>query len=191
MKLETERLILRNLKESDFEDYWSIATQPNVGPRCGWAPPTDKKDIYDWFVDEAVKRPLLFAVELKENHKLIGTISITSNKQHYQKWSDHFENSKALGVWIGQDYWNRGFVAEVTCEVIKYCFEILKVEEVFAANLEPNIGSQKVQEKVGMKFVGKIPNYKTWYETGKPCDLIVHKITKHDWQKLQEEKYNK
>ena len=34
--LETERLILRNYKETDFDDYWEFASQPNVGSMDRW-----------------------------------------------------------------------------------------------------------------------------------------------------------
>ena len=43
MSIETERLILRNYRIEDLNDYWEYITQPNVGPRCGWQPYTDIK----------------------------------------------------------------------------------------------------------------------------------------------------
>ena len=36
--METKRLILREIKESDFVDMYEYAKLPNVGPVAGWAP---------------------------------------------------------------------------------------------------------------------------------------------------------
>ncbi len=38
MKLETERLILREWKDSDAEDLYKYASNPDVGPIAGWPP---------------------------------------------------------------------------------------------------------------------------------------------------------
>lgn len=36
MMLETERLLLRPWRESDAEDLYRYASDPNVGPIAGW-----------------------------------------------------------------------------------------------------------------------------------------------------------
>ncbi len=38
MKLETERLILRRWEESDADDLYKYASDPDVGPIAGWPP---------------------------------------------------------------------------------------------------------------------------------------------------------
>lgn len=38
MILETERLILRRWEESDAEDLYKYASNPDVGPIAGWPP---------------------------------------------------------------------------------------------------------------------------------------------------------
>lgn len=39
MILETERLILRPWLDEDAEDLYLTASDPQVGPSCGWLPP--------------------------------------------------------------------------------------------------------------------------------------------------------
>lgn len=36
--LETQRLILRNVKKSDVHDFYEFAKSPNIGPNAGWEP---------------------------------------------------------------------------------------------------------------------------------------------------------
>ena len=40
--IETERLILRNYKETDIEDYWEFVSMDSVGPMAGWPKYIDK-----------------------------------------------------------------------------------------------------------------------------------------------------
>ncbi len=37
LRIETERLILREWKLSDLDDFFEYASVPNVGVRAGWA----------------------------------------------------------------------------------------------------------------------------------------------------------
>ena len=71
MKLETQRLLLRNYKDTDLEDYWEFVSQANVGPRCGWGVYTDKQKAAERLKYE-ISKPLQFAIVLKEKNKVIS-----------------------------------------------------------------------------------------------------------------------
>lgn len=73
--IETERLILRNYRLDDLEDYWEYVQMPNVGPRCGWPTYTDKEKAKERLKFETT-RPLQFAIELKDTHKVVGSIEL-------------------------------------------------------------------------------------------------------------------
>ena len=48
MALETERLLLRRWEESDAEDLYAYASDPDVGPSAGWPPnksPQESREI--------------------------------------------------------------------------------------------------------------------------------------------------
>ena len=55
IEIETERLILRNYRIEDFEDYWEYVQMPNVGPRCGWPAYTDKEKAKERLKIESTK----------------------------------------------------------------------------------------------------------------------------------------
>jgi len=178
MNIETERLILRNYTMDDLTDYWEYVTQPNVGPRCGWQPYTDKEEARKRLLYECGK-PLQFAIELKETGKVIGSIEIMDVKREERDSKEVRE----IGCLLHESYWGNGIMTEALQAIITYCFTHLKLSTVCAGYYEPNGGSGKVQEKCGMTKYDKVKNYITWYLTGEPCDLIMTKIEKEEFEK--------
>ena len=85
--IDTERLLLRPLKESDFEDYCEYAMDPEVMKYI--APVSNKKDAHDIFLNHfggwkgEEGRWMGAAVVLKSEAKLIGDIGFRyTSKQH-------------------------------------------------------------------------------------------------------------
>lgn len=77
--LETERLILRNFKESDLDDCFEYASMKEVGPMAGWDPYTDKEKAHERLIYESNK-PNQFALVLKSNNKVIGSVELMDCK---------------------------------------------------------------------------------------------------------------
>lgn len=177
MKIETERLILRNYLMSDLNAYWDYVSQPNVGPRCGWQPYMNIEDARKRLEYEC-GRPLQFAIELKKEGKVIGSIEIMEAKREV----DDTVKIKEIGCLLNENYWGAGYMTEAFKAIIKYCFDNLGVEKVIACYFKPNIGSGKVQEKAGLIEYKKIENGTTWYLTKEPCDIIMTKIEKNEYK---------
>jgi ribosomal-protein-alanine N-acetyltransferase len=49
-------------------------------------------------------------------------------------------------------YWGRGFATEAGRAVLGYAFEVLGLERVSAATDAPNLASERVLQRVGMRF---------------------------------------
>ena len=79
MTLETDRLILRNIVDSDAEDIFDYSHNEDVGPNAGWKPHENieetKQIINDVFKDEIS----VFGIILKYTKKLIGTIGLIAD----------------------------------------------------------------------------------------------------------------
>ena len=80
MMLETERLLLRPWRESDAEDLYRYASDPDVGPIAGWPVHTSiensREIIRDVFSVEET-----YAVCLKEDRRAIGSIGLIPPEQ--------------------------------------------------------------------------------------------------------------
>jgi len=78
MILETERLILRPWKESDAEDLYKYASDPDVGPIAGW-PPHQSVDESRDIIKNVLNGAEAYAICLKEDGKAIGAIELKLN----------------------------------------------------------------------------------------------------------------
>lgn len=149
MTLETERLILRQFKLSDLDDFYEYAKNPKVGIEAGWKPHNDREEskiILKFFV----KDKFIWALELKENKKVIGSIGL-----HDDTKRDGI-NSKMIGYVLSEKYWGKGLMVEAVKAIMKYGFENLALEVISIYHYEANIRSKRVIEKCGFKYEGTL-----------------------------------
>ena len=76
--MQTERLLLRRWEESDAEDLFRYARDPDVGPVCGWPPHQDVEESLS-VIRNVLSGPECYAVCLKEDRKAIGCIELLRN----------------------------------------------------------------------------------------------------------------
>jgi len=84
-----------------------------------------------------------------------------------------------IGYWIGVPYWGRGYACEAAEAVIRYGFEDLALNKIFAAHFTRNPASGRVLQKLGMKHEGTLrQQHKKWDEY---VDAEIYAILKRDW----------
>ena len=179
-ELETERLILRNFQKQDFDDYSELIKMKNVNIRMGINKEFSCDEIEERF-NKVLKDNFCYAIELRDNSKVIGQVNITAHEGNAEVLG--IEPIKACNVnyCINERYWGRGFATEAMEEILKFIFSKLNKEIVFAGYFDKNISSGRVLEKCGFEIWGKIKNAKIWFEDDQPTDLI--------WTKLCKEKF--
>lgn len=182
LQLETKRLILRPFRENDIEDFYEYGSMDNVGPRAGWSPYPNKESAMHRLSIE-ISKPHQFAIELKKEHKVIGSIEVMEVKKERYNNIEIEENSRELGSIISEKYWGNGYMPEAIVEILNYCFNVLQLSVVYAAYLERNAQSVRLKEKCGFKFVGKVLNYREWID-GTMSDLIAVGITKKEFETM-------
>ena len=170
--LETDRLILRAWKITDLDDLFEYASINGVGEKAGWEHHKSKDEsleILKMFIDEKK----VFAIVLKENQKVIGSIGIEECREDLDT---NLENllGRELGYVLSKNYWNRGIMTEAVSKVIEYCFKILKLNYLIATYFNYNIESKKVLEKLNFKFYKDII-IKTRYNTVEKSTLMILK----------------
>ena len=75
VKIETERLILREFYESDLDDFFEYASVPGVGEMAGW-PHHESKDVSKRILTGFINEKKTFAIVYKENNKVIGSLGV-------------------------------------------------------------------------------------------------------------------
>ena len=138
--METERLIIDPIKETDKEDYFiNISHDKKVLETfiCRYAETMEEFDFSSY-----PGRQDLFAIRLKETGRLIGIISCFDEK----------DGSCEIGYGIGSGYWNRGYATEAVHRFLDYLFREKRLKTVYASFFTGNDASRRVMEKCGMNF---------------------------------------
>lgn len=157
--LRTNRLILRPFNEDDLEDLFEYASVEGVGERAGWKHHeniAESTQILEMFI----KEKKTFAVVLKENNKVIGSIGIEKYGRE-ESLSEFFDyKGREIGFVLSKDYWGQGLMPEALKGVIEYCFNELDYDFLLCGHFDFNTQSARVQEKLGF-----IPYRRLLFET--------------------------
>lgn len=175
-RFETERLILRKWKIDDLDDFYEYARVEGVGEKAGWAHHKnidETKNILKIFMAERGN----FAIEYKENNKVIGSIEIRPQEKSLP--IDEGKINGNVGFVLSKDYWGRGIIPEAAGFLIDYVFSNNLVDNIYMGYYDHNAQSKRVQEKLGLKKIGET-NVTTRF--GKVEHLIMMRISKEDCQ---------
>ena len=176
MVFETERLILRRWQESDAEDLYIYASDPDVGPIAGW-PPHQSIDESRNVIKTVFGGAEAYAVCLKADNRAVGAIELMLNGHTDMTEKD---DECELGYWLGKPFWGQGLIPEAAREMLRHAFEDLGMSRVWCGYFEGNNKSKRVQEKVGFKY--------QWTTKGMDVPLMhekrtchVNAMTKEEW----------
>ena len=75
IRLESERLILREFEPSDVDDLFEYASVPGVGEMAGW-PHHPNIEESKYRVNKFISEKHTFAIVYRENNKVIGSLGI-------------------------------------------------------------------------------------------------------------------
>lgn len=172
--IQTERLLLRNVKKEDASDMLKYLSDEVVVKHMGLDPFQNVKDALEeihWY-DSIYKEcsGIRWGITLKGEDKVIGTCGFLNRALKHYKAEVGFELSK--------EYWERGIAGEALEAVIKYGFQNFELERIEALIEPENIASQRLVEKQGFTKEGLLRHYE--YTNGKFDDLYMYSILKGD-----------
>ena len=174
--LRTERLILRRWEDSDAEDLFKYASDPDVGPIAGWPPHQSIEESRD-VIKNVLSGKEAYAICLKEDGKAIGAIELKLNG--HTDMTDRDDECE-MGYWLGKPFWGQGIMPEAAKEMLRHAFEDCGMQKVWIGYYEGNNQSKRVQEKCGFKY--------QWRSEDVDVPLMHEKrtghvslITKEDW----------
>jgi len=180
MKLETERLILRPFEESDAENVYLYAKDPDVGPIAGW-PPHKSIDESLEVIRNVLSGAEAYAVCMKSDNKAIGAIELKLNG--YTDMTDR-DNECELGYWLGKPFWGQGIIPEAVRELLRHAFEDIGMSKVWCGYYDGNVKSRRVQEKCGFTYQWTTPDV----DVPLMNEIRIGHVscfTKEEWEALQ------
>ena len=184
VKLETERLIIRDNIEEDLNVMHGLMSNKEVNKY--------DSDFYsDSFdssraklknsIEEAGKkdrRKFYFAIIERESNEYVGQIGITIV-------SDRIKNGVGqLAYFIQKNYWGRGYTTEAAKRVIDFAFEDIGLHKIITGCLTENIASEKIMRKCNMVKEAELVKH-VWHEN-EWKDRIEYRLLREEWKRINE-----
>ncbi|NLL91643.1 MAG: GNAT family N-acetyltransferase [Ruminococcaceae bacterium] len=174
-EIETERLIMRRMSIDDAEMiYKNWTSDPLTARYVTWDKHENLVTTKEYVAFKAVNYDDNFffdwVVELKETGELIGEIDAVGGSIK--------DKTVEVGYCYGSRFWNKGYASEALTAFIKYMFEEVGAEKVFAKHISTNPASGRVMQKAGMSYDATLKGYVIDKNTGRREDLFCYSIDK-------------
>ena len=180
-ELYTKRLLLRKMQKTDSADMHEYASREEVSRYLLWNPHESLGYTYRYltYLQSRYRAGEFYdwAVVLKEQQKMIGTAGFT--KFYYD------DNAAEIGYVLNDRYWGNGFAVEAAAEVIKFGFEVLKLNRIEARYIVGNDQSLRVMQKLRMKHEGIMRE--SLLNKGRYVSVGVCSILKSEYEAIVDE----
>ena len=167
--LETERLILRELLETDLDGMFELDSNATVHKYLGNKPISTKEQAAEIirFIREQYDQLGIgrFAAIEKSSGDFIGWSGLKLNAGEKEELNG-VRDFVDIGYRFFPKYWGKGYATESSIATLKFGFEEMNYPVIYGAAETANIASNKILQKIGLKFIndfhyGDIPC--KWY----------------------------
>ena len=146
-RLETERLVLRELRDGDLEEYAPMMGDPEVTRYLGDGRTQTRDEAWRSIAMLVGHWHLrgygMWAVTERGRDLMIGRVGF-----FYPEGWPGFE----IGWTFGRDAWGKGYATEAARRVLAYGFEEMGRKEIISVIHPDNKASIRVAEKIGERF---------------------------------------
>jgi ribosomal-protein-alanine N-acetyltransferase len=170
---ETERLIIRELLPEDETGMFILDSDPEVHRYLGNDPVKDMEQIRNaisfirqQYVDNGVGR---WAVVEKESGEFIGWTGLKLMRDTVNNHTNYYD----FGYRFIKSHWGKGYATETAAPSLRYGFEVLNADAIYAMAEEGNIASGRVLEKAGLQFI----------------EMFDYDAVPHAWYKITREQF--
>lgn len=167
--METDRIILRPWQESDAAALYKYASDPEVGPRAGWAPHKSLEESLD-IIRTVFNNDTTWAIVLKETGEAIGAMGYGPSCDCNLPAR---EGEPTVGYWVARPYWNKGICTEALGLMIRGIKEDTEITSLISGHFIDNPASGKVMEKCGFVPTGEECFDESLYDgAGRPIRVL-------------------
>jgi RimJ/RimL family protein N-acetyltransferase len=173
--IRTARLLLGKFEPEDAPELQRLAGAREIADTTLSIPhPYALDHALAWIGNQrketARGRATNFAVRLSPGSTLIGSVGLRDiDPEHLQA---------ELGFWIGREWWGQGYASEAAAEVVRFGFEELGLNRIYAHHMARNPAAGRVLEHIGMQHEGVLrERVRKWgvYE-----DVVLYAILRRD-----------
>ena len=158
--IASNRLLLRPWQDDDAPLLYRYASDPDVGPRAGWAPHQSVEESLH-IIQTVFRNPTTWAIIRKEDDLLVGAIGYGPSCDCHLPAR---EGEPTVGYWIAKPFWNQGLCTEALQLLIAHLRQQNENNEVsthaipslISGHFIDNPASGRVMEKCGFLPTGDI-----------------------------------
>ncbi len=171
--LETERLVLREMRNEDFEAWASFMADMEVVRYLNGSPQLRSdawRNMAMTLGHWALRGYGMWAVERKEDRAFMGRVGMFSP----EGWP-----GLEVGWTLGRPYWGKGYATEAAAASMRYAFLTQPVDRIISTIHPENKASQAVALRLGE---AKGPRQELII-AGNTYTADIWSITREEWQK--------
>ncbi|MEK4073508.1 GNAT family protein [Paenibacillus sp. FSL K6-1122] len=174
-ELETKRLLLREIKQSDSQDIFQYFSSDEVTRFYDLESFTTIKQaeelIQRWTERFENGQVIRWGIALKSDNRIIGTCGFHGwMKQHHKA---------VMGYELAPEFWRQGYMTEVTQKIVEYGFKNLELNRIEAFVEPENAGSRKLLERIGFSEEGILKEHFYW--KNRFVDNVIYAILKKEY----------
>lgn len=164
MFLETQRLILRNLKEVDLPDYLRFRNSEFVLRYNAMA--RQSAEQAEEYIRSNLTNDRHVAIALKDTDAFVGMIYIEEDSLRYKA------NSLEASYWLGEPYSAQGIMTEALGAVVQKLFSREQIASVTVRVFADNPGSGRLLRRLGFRQEGHLREAVLGYDGVLHDDLL-------------------
>ncbi len=172
MRFETERLIMREMTQADFDNWKAVLSDPETMKH--YPKPYDDNGVQrwiNWTLSNYEKYGFgLWALVLKETGEFIGDCGITMQNINGKELPE-------IGYHLNKNYHRRGYASEAARKCMEFAFDTMNFPAIYSYMTASNVASYGVAIKNGMKLVEE-------FDDPDEGPHKVYAMTKEEWNEL-------
>jgi RimJ/RimL family protein N-acetyltransferase len=176
MILETDRLILRQIKMDDKEAVFEYRSDKETNKYQGSIPETlEEMENFIRKTAKQINEPdtwFQFVLLAKESNKVIGDIGL-----HFLADDDR---QVEIGFTLHKAYQKKGYATEALKSILNYLFSELNKHRIIASIDPDNIDSIRLVERLGLRKEGHF--VQSLFFKGEWADELIYAMLKREWR---------
>ena len=175
-ELRTPRLLLRDLRASDFDTVHAYASDPQVVQFMDWGPNSELD------TQAFLERSQALAMAKPRTGFVLGVVELTSGTLlgaaglHV----DATGTQGMIGYCLAQSSWGRGVATEASLALLRFGFVDLHLHRIWAGCDPENHGSVRVLKKLGMRQEGHLRENVFIRSTYR--DTLLFAVLRSEWR---------
>lgn len=174
--LDTQRLQLRPVRDSDAADLFAMFSDPLVTRYLSHPPWTHIGNAHELIARTAAAASagtyLYLGIERKSDGKLIGECSLFNLMAQCRR--------AEVGYTLAHEAWAKGYIGEALIALLEFGFTRLELNRV-EADIDPrNTASARTLEKLHFQREGLLRE--RWIVDGEVSDTALYGLLRREWQ---------